>query len=946
VYISYSRDADAELARRLQAGLAGFARPWYRRRALPVVCPEAGPAATPSVHSGLAQSESLVVLCSRAAAVSDRVRREIEYWREHQPVDRVLLVLADGDLRWDPATGDFDPAGSTALPPSLRGAFATEPRWVDLRRERKNLRDGTGRRRVAEVAAALRGSPTDELVGLDRRLHRANRIVTATTLVVLVALIVGAVVVTVDSRAQARNAERARAAALAAERAAIARSLAEQAAETPDSDPATALRLAIAAAVLGPAGDTHNALVRTLGERHFGVTLPGGAQTVTFAGDHLVLTGDATDTTRVWDITPAPRTLGPRLVATLPNMTQGADPTVVSASADGSVLLAAAGNSAVLWSIANPTAPRRLAVLAHNPGGQDPIDLAALSPDARLAVTAGRDGVAHLWDLSMPAAPKAVPAATLLDHLSAFAFAPTGSLALAASSRTRTAQLWNLTDAAHPHLVGTLTGAGDAISAIGFSADMTRAITGDARGGVIVWDLGNQAHPVKLSTLDGHSGQITAVALSRDGRTALTGSADRTVRVWDLADPARPLVITTLRLAKPVTGAALDQAGTAALTAAGDATLWRVESATRIPRVAEFDPDEAVNAVALSPDGSSALTGSEDATRWDLSLPEHPTPVATLIDSAALAGNPPDAGHAVTTLAWSPDGSTVLVGGYGGRRPGTTNGAGPNDAVLWDMHAPASPHQLAVIRQPGPLTAVTYGPSGTLLAASGAAQVGVFSAADGKWIGNLAQDAPVTLVAADPRGPLALTGGGTNMTLWDLSDPTHPQRIAALPTIAPATPLSAAALSPGGRIALTGGVDGRVAVWDLSTPTKPVRRSVLTDHRGRITAAAASIDGRLAITADELGLTIVWDLSDPATPLRLASLDSGVGGVTSLAISNDGKWAVTGTSHGAVLWDLAAAQVAIADPVAAACLIAGRGLDQHEWARYAPGLDYQETCPQ
>ena len=50
-----------------------------------------------------------------------------------QDMDRILLVLTDGDLVWDPSRGDFDADRSPALPPALLGRFGEEPRHLDLR---------------------------------------------------------------------------------------------------------------------------------------------------------------------------------------------------------------------------------------------------------------------------------------------------------------------------------------------------------------------------------------------------------------------------------------------------------------------------------------------------------------------------------------------------------------------------------------------------------------------------------------------------------------------------------------------------------------------------------------------------------------------------------------------------------------------------------------------
>jgi hypothetical protein len=86
------------------------------------------------------------------------------------------LVVTGGHLHWDDRAGDFDHDRSTALPPTLRGAFAEEPRWLDLGWAREetqiDLRHGRFRDAIAQVAAPMHGRPKDDLEAEDIRLHR------------------------------------------------------------------------------------------------------------------------------------------------------------------------------------------------------------------------------------------------------------------------------------------------------------------------------------------------------------------------------------------------------------------------------------------------------------------------------------------------------------------------------------------------------------------------------------------------------------------------------------------------------------------------------------------------------------------------------------------------------------------------------------------------------
>jgi WD40 repeat protein len=179
-FVSYSHAADGLLAPRLQAALQTFAKPWWRRRALRVFRDESSLSANPhlwsSITTALDHAEWFVLLLSPDAAASPWVNREVEYWLDHKVADRILPVITDGEFVWDTRSESIDPELTTSVPPALIGAFAEEPRWIDLRWARGDtdldLRNGRYRAAVADLAATIRGVPKDELESDEIRQHR------------------------------------------------------------------------------------------------------------------------------------------------------------------------------------------------------------------------------------------------------------------------------------------------------------------------------------------------------------------------------------------------------------------------------------------------------------------------------------------------------------------------------------------------------------------------------------------------------------------------------------------------------------------------------------------------------------------------------------------------------------------------------------------------------
>lgn len=200
-FISYSHALDGVLAPALQIGLERFAKPWYRARALRVFRDTTSLSANPglwsSIEQALASSTWLVLMASPEAARSKWVNREVAWWLTNKSPQRVLIVLTEGEFAWADDGGHGE--GTTAaLPPALRGAFPEEPRWVDLRwlHDADQVDQSNPRLRecIADIAAAVREVPKDELIGEHIRQHRhtmqlAHGGVTTLALLLIAALV-------------------------------------------------------------------------------------------------------------------------------------------------------------------------------------------------------------------------------------------------------------------------------------------------------------------------------------------------------------------------------------------------------------------------------------------------------------------------------------------------------------------------------------------------------------------------------------------------------------------------------------------------------------------------------------------------------------------------------------------------------------------------------------
>ncbi|MBV9729938.1 MAG: TIR domain-containing protein [Pseudonocardiales bacterium] len=653
-FISYSHALDGALAPALQTGLERFAKPWYRSRVLRVFRDTTNLAANPglwtSIEEALAASAWLVLMASPTAAQSKWVNREIAWWLANKSPQRLLVVLTKGEFAWaDDAGGDG--RASAALPPALRGAFREEPHWVDLRwlhdvdqvdQSNPRLRDC-----VADIAAAVREVPKDELIGEHIRQRRHTRQLVCGAITALAVLLIAALVAAVIAFQQRATAQRERDTA-------IFNRITAEADRMRNTDMSLAAQLDLTAYRMQPTPDLYTTLV-TDSNAALSTLLTGHTDSVrgvAFSPDgHTLATTSADRTVRLWNITDPghPTALSPPLTGH--TRTVG----TVAFSPDGHTLATTSDDQTVrLWNVTDPAHPTALGPPLS--GHTNTVGTVAFSPDGHTLATGSADQTVRLWNVADPAHPTPLdsPLTGHTNYVTAVAFSPDGhTLASASNDRTvrlwdipptlrtghtstvnavafspdghilttsggdRTVRLWNVTDPAHPTALGSpLSGHTNAVFSVAFSPDGHTLATGSADQTVRLWNVTDPAHPTALSSpLTGHTSAVSAVAFSPDRRTLATGSRDQTVRLWNVADPAHPTP-----LGPPLTG-----------------------------------HTNTVRSVVFSPDGHTLATGSADQTirLWNITDPTHPTPVGQ-----------PLTGHTnwVNAVVFSPDGHTLATG--------------------------------------------------------------------------------------------------------------------------------------------------------------------------------------------------------------------------------------------------------------------------------------------
>jgi DNA-binding SARP family transcriptional activator/WD40 repeat protein len=423
-------------------------------------------------------------------------------------------------------------------------------------------------------------------------------------------------------------------------------------------------------------------------------------------------------------------------------------------------------------------------------------------------------------------------------------------------------------------------------------------------GKVIVWDP-ETASP--LEVLNGPVAQPGGVALSADGRTLYTYSLDGLVLAWDLVGDRsfglRFRLGPRLRCCGPVSPPAPP------LAVSPDGSRFAVQlsastvglfSTSTLQRQASFTvgPRSAViTSLAWSPTGPALAVGGYSGLLQLWNLARAPRLTRTFVGLQALSKTLPEA---IQSVAFSPDGSLLAASDETEttQQPGLPPGIRQADLAIWR----ASTGRLITERVglgpsfPGSSDVIAFARDGKLLAVSQSGQPGATTQVldpptlqTKRTLPPLGDNA-VSLAFA-PDGKLATGTSGGTVQLWN---PTSGEQTARA-LLAALTPITSIAFDATGRqFATTSAQHGEVKLWFTSTLEQD--GATLATERGATSTVAFEPLGGNLLVVDDHGNAFTWPTS-PAT------------------------------------WEKRA------------CAVAGRNLTREEWSTYLPGRPYTSVCP-
>jgi WD40 repeat protein len=958
-FLSYAHVADAKIAAAVHHGLQQFARPWNRMRAVRVFRDRAGLSANANLWSAIVaamnDSEFFILLASAAAAQRPWVEREVKHWLETRGSDKLLIGLTDGEIVWDAAARDFDWSRTTALPEALRGAFAEEPQWVDLRRARAaedlGLRNPAFSDAIAELSATLRRIPKDELIGEDVRQHRAFTFMRRGAIVILSALVIALSVAVVEAvresrRADAKtreaiaNADRANAQAkLARENEGKAKANEERA--NANADRASSRQLAAEAELLmsRPNELRRAALLAVEALRH----APNGAS------DHVLRA-----VLRLLPIRDGSFRLGFAVERAL-------------FSADGETLLVASKDQAEVWDLRR----RKRVRLQREPRE---IDALAMSTD-KGTVALAEDDTLIRFD-ARTGMRTAGPAKTdLLDTIRLLTFSPDGQALAAAGGFTT--KVWEPASNAIATLEdrpGNRVGQG--IAEIAFRGD-GKALAVYQDGRVVIWSGKEWACRHDVTALDG----------AADGSFPMLSRREM-ARLADRYEPGKPINVHDLRIpASRAEAVASDGASSVEIN-----TLDGTASVSTLPggvELARFVSDGAVKAAAFDAAGRVLTVDAAGVVRrWVVTPPAAFVGEPLAIDTAGRFLITRDPNTHTTFEAHSLRGGRpgkyvryLSAWAGGGMRVARDSESYPAGVIVEDLTGGGQPidiRGLALVEDK-----VAFSPDGRRLA--GRTSSGALALVD------LARPPAVTLFrdcAAAAGKPLFSPDGRFvaqgSACVWDTHAPGGGKPVlkgneedreigftggSAWVVVQRGEMIVARKLA-GGRIVRTRSGDRAFAL--ATSPTEPLVAigagdgvrlwnpelgASGMDVRGfnhpAVFSAAFSGDGKLLATGSYDGLVLVHETATGAEVARITLDDlrversrDGFNGIGTLVFSADARLLLVGVMAGAGDQTTHVVQVRPADLIAEACRrLDSCRLSATDWARFLPDVPYPDRRP-
>ncbi len=470
--------------------------------------------------------------------------------------------------------------------------------------------------------------------------------------------------------------------------------------------------------------------------------------------------------------------------------------TSLAFSPDGQAYLSGSTDQSLrLWDVASGEERQRF------DGHTAQVNNVAFSYDGSLVASAGDDQTIRLWNITTGEEVQRLTGHT--GAVTQVVFRPTGddstaipATALLSSSMDGTISMW---DSASGILLRQFRGHQAPVYSVAFSPDGRTILSGSRD--IRVWDAANELDVLRF---DGYTGQASDMALSPDGTMLLVGSTEGWLRVWN---PATGQVIYTLDDANtPANSVAFSPDGRLAAAGGSQGTVSLWDAATGVFMRQISPPGSgAIRDIAFHPDSTMILIGREDGIvyLWDMETNRSVSSFGEVDDLFGVA-------YAIDSVAISPDGQTVAAGGCE-RQENEICIQG--ELILWEADSGIEVQQIAA--HTDEITSIAFSPDGrTILTGSADATLRIWDVASGDELHRFTGHTnAVTSVAYGSDGTKVLSGSADAMLrLWDVAS-----GMALYQFSGHTGPIIDLAWSPDGQRVFSVAQDGSLRAWTVHT---------------------------------------------------------------------------------------------------------------------------------
>jgi WD40 repeat protein len=507
-------------------------------------------------------------------------------------------------------------------------------------------------------------------------------------------------------------------------------------------------------------------------------------------------------------------------------------------------------------------------------------------------MTGSGDGTAKIWGAESGQQIRTFAWHTQSVNVNSVAFSPDGRSVLLGdeSFDDRGAGSALLCEAASGRLIRAFQTHSNAVNSVAFSPDGRYVLTGngplseksaDNDRVAQLWDV---ATGRKIRSFTGHRSRVRSVAFSPDGLSVLTGSDDSSARLWEAASGKQLRMFTGYT--SVVSSVAFSPDGRSVLTGGYKmAVAWDLSTGQKSRSF--LARSTAVESGTFSKDGRYLLTQhredesqhrkDESARLWD---------VATGAQVHSLSGHE----KASDPVAFSQDGRFVVTSDPPKEGLFEVTSKSTKATRLWDM---GTGRQIRSYLGPIFSTSVALSPDGSSVLIGGytikdgskdfepLGATRLLDTVSGRPLHNFSEQTGIVYSAAfSPDGRSLLTGSGDGIArLWDPSTGLEIRPLAGQTRVAStgflaglSQPVTSAAFSQDGRYILTGNADGSARLWDSSTGTQ--LRS-FKGHAGSVYSVSFSPDNRFVVTGSNDTTTRIWDTATGKVLAVLLSFDDG-----------------------------------------------------------------------